>query len=124
MKPGHTDANQSAIVLRLKQFGASVQDLSAVGGGCVDLLVGFKGRCYALEVKAPGRPCKACGGTGRRLYSDPHGIWCGRCKGSGSVGAGKLNELQQEWHRTWRGQVAVVETPEQALRAIGIEVGR
>lgn len=32
---------------------------------------------------------------------------------------GELNELQVEWHASWRGTVAVVRSPEDALRAIG-----
>jgi hypothetical protein len=46
-----TDANQSSIVSALRQVGASVVDLSAVGRGVPDLLVGFRGRTYLLEVK-------------------------------------------------------------------------
>lgn len=33
---------------------------------------------------------------------------------------GKLNELQAVFHRRWTGQVAVVRTPEEALRVIGL----
>lgn len=32
---------------------------------------------------------------------------------------GKLNKKQQVWHREWKGQKAVVHTPEDALRVIG-----
>lgn len=32
---------------------------------------------------------------------------------------GKLNELQVDWHASWRGTVHVVRSPEEALRAIG-----
>lgn len=31
-----------------------------------------------------------------------------------------LNDKQQEWHRAWAGQRAVVTTPEGALTAVGI----
>jgi len=51
MRGRRTDANQSAIVSALRAVGASVVDLSAVGKGCPDLLVGFRGRTYLLEVK-------------------------------------------------------------------------
>ena len=51
MRGRKTDANQSSIVSALRQVGASVVDLSAVGKGVPDLLVGFRGRTYLLEVK-------------------------------------------------------------------------
>ena len=46
------DANQPAIVAALRDIGASVQHLHMVGDGCPDLLVGFRGRTYLMEVKA------------------------------------------------------------------------
>jgi hypothetical protein len=33
---------------------------------------------------------------------------------------GGLNEMQRKWHELWRGEVHVVRTPEEALRAIGV----
>ncbi len=35
---------------------------------------------------------------------------------------GELNPAQVKWHRNWRGQVTVVRSPLEALRAIGFEV--
>lgn len=46
-----TDANQAEIVRTLRAIGATVQDLSAVGRGCPDLLVGWRGQNFLLEVK-------------------------------------------------------------------------
>jgi Holliday junction resolvase len=51
MRGRKTDANQAAIVAVLREVGASVVDLSAVGKGVPDLLVGYRGRTYLLEVK-------------------------------------------------------------------------
>lgn len=51
MRAKRTDANQSAIMATLRQVGATVVDLSAVGKGCPDLLVGHRGVTYLLEVK-------------------------------------------------------------------------
>jgi len=48
------DTNQAQIVEALRQVGASVVDLSEVGGGCPDLAVGKNYVTYFLEVKAPG----------------------------------------------------------------------
>jgi hypothetical protein len=50
-RAGRVDLSQSAIVKALRDIGASVQVLSAVGGGCPDLLAGWHGRCYLLECK-------------------------------------------------------------------------
>ena len=48
-----TDDNQQEIIDALRAIGASVQDLSKVGGGCADILVGHWGKNYLLEVKNP-----------------------------------------------------------------------
>lgn len=45
------DGNQSAIVDALRDMGAFVFSLHAVGRGCPDLLVAFRGRWYVAEVK-------------------------------------------------------------------------
>jgi len=50
-KTHNVDANQPDIIADLEEAGATVQDLSAVGKGCADLLVGFRGVNYLLEIK-------------------------------------------------------------------------
>jgi len=45
------DVNQAAIVRALRESGASVAVLSSVGRGLPDLLVGFQGVNFLLEVK-------------------------------------------------------------------------
>ena len=45
------DKNQTAIVKALKQIGCSVLKLSDVGGGCPDLLVGFRYVSVLIEIK-------------------------------------------------------------------------
>jgi len=54
MKARRVDRNHSDIVAALRAAGCSVLDLSGVGKGCPDLLVGRNGVDYLLEVKAPG----------------------------------------------------------------------
>ena len=49
------DETQAEIVAALRDIGATVQLLHTVGAGCPDLLVGFRGVNYLLEVKTPGR---------------------------------------------------------------------
>jgi VRR-NUC domain len=49
-----TDSNQSAIAASLKKAGFKVIDLSAVGGGCPDLLLLTpSGELKLIEVKNP-----------------------------------------------------------------------
>lgn len=81
------DANQSAIVAAFRKAGASVQPLHMVGQGCPDLLVGFRGRNLAVEVKDGSKPPSA-----RKLTAD-----------------------EAEWHEAWRGQVCVVNDEDEAL---------
>ncbi len=85
------DTTQAEIVAALKGAGATVQHLHSVGEGCPDLLAGFRGRNWLLECKPN------IGAPSRR----------------------RLRDNQREWHDGWKGQVAVVETPEAALAVIG-----
>jgi Holliday junction resolvase len=51
------DANQEDIVQALRAAGATVQSLAAIGKGCPDLLVGWQGDLFLIEVKAgKGKP--------------------------------------------------------------------
>ena len=45
------DANHTEIVIQLRQIGATVVDLAKVGKGCPDLLVGWRGKTYLMEIK-------------------------------------------------------------------------
>lgn len=49
-----TDANQPELVRTLRQIGASVHITAALGCGFPDLVVGFQGETYLVEVKQPG----------------------------------------------------------------------
>lgn len=51
MRRAKVDANQPEIVQALRQVGATVQCLHTVGQGCPDLLVGYHGKNFLLEVK-------------------------------------------------------------------------
>jgi len=48
------DANHDEIVAALEQIGCSVVDLSRVGSGCPDILVGWRSACVLMEIKALG----------------------------------------------------------------------
>lgn len=85
------DGNQAEIVAALRKVGATVQPLHAVGAGCPDLLIGYRGRNWLIEVK----DCSASN-TDR-----------------------KLRPAQVEWHGGWKGHVATAETIGAALAVIG-----
>lgn len=96
---GHPDKNQGAIVKALRAVGAWVVITTAIGGGFVDLVVGFRGRTFLLEVKDP---------TGRHVtkFEREHN---------------RLNETEADFHRDWPGgALHVVTSPEEALEAIGV----
>jgi hypothetical protein len=62
------DSNEKEIIEALKRAGASVTSLN--GTGVPDLLVGYKGATFLLEVKLPlGKQ----GGKQRRGGADPRG---------------------------------------------------
>ncbi len=53
------DDNHDEVVRDLQRLGCSVIDLSQVGGGCPDLLIGWRGRNFLVEIKNPNRPPSA-----------------------------------------------------------------
>lgn len=81
------DRNQAEIVKALRQAGATVQSLHAVGQGCPDLLVGWRGMNILIEVKDGSKP------PSRQ----------------------KLTPDQQDWMRMWTGQVEVANTVDGAI---------
>lgn len=86
------DGNQKVVVAALRRVGALVQHLHQVGGGCPDLLIGFRGQLSLLEVKPA----------------------------EGELHQLRLNENERKWHQLWTGlPIHVVHSPEEALRAIG-----
>ena len=92
MRAAKIDRNQPEIVQALRNVGASVQSLSSVGKGVPDLLVGFRGVNFLLEIKDGTKPPSQ---KSRTVH-------------------------QVDWHVAWRGSVRVVESPAEALAAIGL----
>lgn len=84
------DRNQAEIVEALRAIGCSVQSLAAVGVGCPDLLVGYRGVNWLIEVKDGDKPPSA-----RKLTHD-----------------------QEIWHFAWRGQKAVVTSADDAIKIV------
>ena len=88
-----TDSNQKEIVKALRGAGASVQHLHTLGKGCPDILVGFNGKNFLMEIKDGTKP---------------------HTKRS-------LTQLEREWHQHWQGQVTVLQSVVDALAILGIE---
>lgn len=86
------DGNQGRIVEALRALpGCSVQSIAVVGKGVPDLIIGIRGRNFLLEIKDPTQPVR-----GRRL-----------------------TPAESIWHRSWYGQVALVESLSDALMVLG-----
>ena len=51
-----TDANQDEIVKALRSIGALVISLAAIGKGCPDILVSWKGVLVLMEIKDGSKP--------------------------------------------------------------------
>ena len=74
-RAARVDANHAEVVQALRAIGCRVQDLSGVGDGCPDLLVGWRHRLCLLEVKDGDKPPSA-----RKLTPDQdkwHALWSG-----------------------------------------------
>lgn len=67
------DKNQPAIVAALREAGATVEHLHRVGRGCPDILVGFRGVNYLMEIKSPIVKVRLT--YSQRLW---HGTWQGQ----------------------------------------------
>ena len=66
------DLDQKAVIARLEEMGFSVLNLSAVGRGCPDLLVGKNGQNFLLEIKSEN-------GTLTPAQVEFHKNWLGHC---------------------------------------------
>ncbi len=90
MKYARTDANHHVIVDALRKVGATVQSLAAVGKGVPDLLVGWQGQNYLMEIK----------------------------DGSKAPSERKLTADQIKWHGDWKGRVYIVNSEDDALAVL------
>ena len=87
------DANHAQVKSALIAAGAKVHDLSAIGGGVPDLLIGINGRLALFEVK-----------DGAKVKS-----------------AQELTDAQKKFHAMWAGfPICTVDGPEAALRHLQV----
>jgi hypothetical protein len=94
-RAARTDRNQPEIVAALRAAGVTVCVTSHVGGGFPDLAASYRKRLIFLEVKDGSKP----------------------------PSARKLTPAEAEFHRDWADHVAVVESVDQALAAVGVVLG-
>jgi hypothetical protein len=87
---GRTDGNHADVVAALRKIGATVRSLASLGDGMPDLAVGYQKRNFFLEVKDSRQP----------------------------PSKQKLTDDEQDFFDTWRGQVSIVRTPEEAVNLI------
>lgn len=85
------DNNHKSIVNSLSQLpGIKIHDISSVGGGIGDILLGFRGKNFLFEIKNPEQ-CEA---------------------------HKRLTSAEKKFHETWTGQISTVESVEDILTAI------
>lgn len=89
-RAARVDANQAEIVAALRAVGASVHPTHALGAGFPDIVVGFRGANYLMEIK----------------------------DGSKTPSKRKLTKDEKEWHASWAGAVHIVESVDDALAVI------
>lgn len=93
MRAKKVDVNQSTLVKQLRSIpGLTVTHTHTLGQGMADIIVGYQGRNYLLEIKDPNKPPSA-----RKLTPD-----------------------EERFHREWKGQIAVVETLEDVLTLLNL----
>lgn len=88
---GHRkDSNHNDVRDALLEIGASVTETHMIGDGFPDLVVGFRGQNFLLEVK-----------DGRKPKSDT-----------------QLTQAEQKWFESWRGAAHIVYSVEDAVTLV------
>ena len=87
MRAKRVDKNHAEIVKLFRDCGCSVCDLSAVGGGVPDILIGMPGDNILIEIKDGSKP----------------------------PSKQRLNNKQKQWHMEWPGPCFVVHNVDEAL---------
>lgn len=92
--PKRIDVNQPAIVKIFRELGCSVLILSDLGKGCPDILLGFRGKNYLIEIKNGARPK-----SGRTL-----------------------TPAEMRFFEGWLGQVDIIASEDEAIEFIKIRL--
>jgi hypothetical protein len=88
------DANQKEVVKAFRDMGCTVLILSDMGKGCPDVVVGLNNCNYLVEIKNGKRPL-----SGQKLTFD-----------------------EQAFFDTWRGQVDIIRSIEEAVLFIKAKI--
>jgi hypothetical protein len=88
--PKRIDANQREIVAACRACGATVLILSNVGKGCPDLLIGYHGVNYLVEIKDGSKP----------------------------PSQQKLTPAERLFFDSWRGKAFIIRTVNDAIRLL------
>jgi len=89
-KAARIDSNQPEIVKTFQDLGCTVQHLHTIGNGCPDILVGYRSMNFLVEIK-----------DGRKIPSQRN-----------------LTIDEKRWHLTWRGQVCIIKSVDEAINFI------
>jgi hypothetical protein len=84
------DANQPQVVAAFRRMGATVLHLHALGKGAPDILVGHRGKNALVEIKDGAKP----------------------------PSSQKLTKDEVIFHAEWRGQVAIINSVDEAIAFI------
>ena len=94
-KYARQDANAKELTAAFKRMGCSVADLSPLGGGIADALIGYAGLCILCEYKDASKPPSA-----RRLTPD-----------------------QEKFRMNWTGGYRVVKDLDDVLATVNVMKG-
>ena len=90
MRARRVDKNQQEIVKALIAIGCTVADTSRSGEGFPDLVVGYRGQNYLIEIK----------------------------DGNKSPSRRALTPAQETFHNNWRGRVVIVKNADEAIQEV------
>jgi hypothetical protein len=111
------DRNQPEIVKAIRKAGASVGHTHAVGKGFPDIVVGTEGLTLVgnFSKKRVKQLLHAINGL---TIIEGANLLLELKDGTKSASQQKLTSDEIEFHETWKGQLAIVNSPESALELI------
>jgi hypothetical protein len=111
------DRNQAEIVEALREAGASVGHTHAVGHGFPDIVVGVPGLTIVgnFSVRRVKELLHAIHGL---KVIDGANLLLELKDGEQVASKQKLTKDEVEWHENWKGQLAIINSPEAAVELI------
>lgn len=88
--PKRVDANQKEITAALRKMGVCVAVTSSLGSGFPDIVLGMNGRNYLIELKDGTKP----------------------------PSARKLTKQEEAFHESWLGQIAIINSLDEAIEFV------